>query len=279
MHYLKFTINTQPNEEYISDLLAADLGNLGFESFERVGEALIAYIKAEDYSEKQFKQVIDGFEYAASISFTYEKIEQENWNEVWEKHFFDPILIGDECLIHSSFHDKLPTAKYEIIINPKMSFGTGHHETTSLMIKEILAIDFKDKKVLDMGCGTSVLAILAAKKGAKDVTAIDIDSWCVENSLENILINDTADIVVKHGDADMIEGEVYDVILANINRNILLQDMKKYAASLTTGSILLLSGFYVDDIPIIEEAAKAQHLSKLSFQSKNNWAVLKLIKE
>jgi ribosomal protein L11 methyltransferase len=159
-----------------------------------------------------------------------------------------------------------------------MSFGTGHHETTSLMITEMLKLDFSDKTVLDMGCGTSVLAILAAKKGADNITAIDIDSWCVENSIENIQKNNAPYIQVKQGDANLLKGNHFDIILANINRNILLQDIQQYAESLNSNGVLLMSGFYVEDIPALEKEASKFDLSTQSFQEKNNWAVVKMIK-
>ncbi len=277
--YLEFTIHITHSEEYIADLLAASLAEIGFESFERAGYDLVAYIPKEDYAKDKFDLLLDTFEYAKSIDYSFREIQQENWNAAWEKFYFEPILINDECLIHSSFHEDLPTAKYNIIIDPKMSFGTGHHETTSLMIAEILNLDLDDKAVLDMGCGTSVLAILAAKKGAVNITAIDIDDWCVENSLENIQKNDTPNIVVLEGDVKQLTDKQFDVIFANINRNILLQDIKQYAASLKNSGILLISGFYVDDIPILEKEANLHHLKTIDFQSKNNWALLKLIKQ
>jgi len=277
-NYLKFTIHISSAEEYISDLLASFLGDLGFESFERVGEELIAYIRKDYFRQEAFDGLIHNFEYADIISFEFKEIEQINWNEAWEKNYFEPILIDNICLIHSSFHTNLPDAKYAIVIDPKMSFGTGHHETTSLMITEMLKLDFSGKTVLDMGCGTSVLAILAAKKGADHITAIDIDPWCVENSIENIQKNITPHIQVKQGDVSLLKGNYFDVILANINRNILLQDIQQYAESLNSNGVLLMSGFYVEDIPALEKEASKFDLSPQSFQEKNNWAVVKMIK-
>ncbi|NLK48576.1 MAG: 50S ribosomal protein L11 methyltransferase [Bacteroidales bacterium] len=278
-NYLEFTIRITPTDEYISDLLASFLGELGFESFERAGEQLVAYIRKDNYSQEAFESLINSFEYADVISFESKEIEQINWNEAWEKNYFEPILIDDICLIHSSFHTNLPNAKYAILIDPKMSFGTGHHETTSLMIAEMLKLDLSDKTVLDMGCGTSVLAILAAKKGANRIIAIDIDSWCVENSIENIRKNNASHIQVKQGDASLLKGNYFDVILANINRNILLQDMQQYAESLNSNGVLLMSGFYVEDIPTLEKEALNFNLSLQNFQKKNNWAVVKMIKQ
>lgn len=278
MDYLEFKLNFLPNEDYVADLLAAELGDVGFESFERTEEGLIAFVEQNYFNETNFLKIIKGFEYAENIQFKYREIEQVNWNEEWEKHFFEPIIIGDECLIHSSFHKNLPDAKYDIVIDPKMSFGTGHHETTSLMIGEILQMDLHEKTVLDMGCGTAVLAILAAMKGAKHVTAIDIDTWCVENSIENIHKNNVPEIEVLLGDADLLTGKSFHIIIANINRNILLNDIKKYAACLSNGDALYMSGFYVEDIPVIEQEAARYHFTLASYKEKNNWAVVKMTK-
>jgi ribosomal protein L11 methyltransferase len=278
MNYLEFKLNFLPDEDYVADLLAAELGKIGFESFERTEEGLTAFIDQRSFNETDFSNLLNGFEYAESIRFESREIEQVNWNEEWEKHFFEPIIIGDECLIHSSFHKNLPVAKYDIVIDPKMSFGTGHHETTSLMIGEILQMDLHGKTVLDMGCGTAVLAILAAMKGAKHVTAIDIDTWCVENSIENIHKNNVPEIEVLLGDADSLLGKSFHIIIANINRNILLNDIKKYAACLGAGDALYMSGFYVEDIPVIEQEAAKYHFKLDSYKEKNNWAVVKMTK-
>jgi len=278
MNYLEFKLKILPNETYIADLLASYLGEIGFESFEKVDVGLLAYIDSALYDEKEFLQLIHSFDYADDIRYECKEIEQINWNEEWEKYFFEPIIIDDECLIHSSFHKDLPNAKYDIVIDPKMSFGTGHHETTSLMIAEILKMNVADKTVLDMGCGTAVLAILAAKRDAKHVTAIDIDTWCVENSIENIQKNNVPEIEVLLGDADLLAGKSFDIIIANINRNILLNDMKKYAACMKTGDALYMSGFYVEDIPVLEKEAALYNLVIQSYQEKNKWAVVHTVK-
>lgn len=278
MNYLEFKLKVLPNEEYITDLFASYLGEIGFESFEKIDIGLLAFIDSELYDEVTFLQLIRNFEFAYEIQYEYKEIEQVNWNEEWEKHFFEPIIIGDECLIHSSFHKNLPNAKYDVVIDPKMSFGTGHHETTSLVIAEILKMNVANKTVLDMGCGTAVLAILAAKRGAKHVTAIDIDTWCVENSIENIQKNNVPEIEVLLGDADSLAGKSFDIIIANINRNILLNDIKKYAACLKTGDALYMSGFYVEDIPVLEKEAALHNLAIQSYQEKNKWAVVHTVK-
>ena len=278
MNYIEIKLLIEPNEAYVADILAARLGEIGFESFENTDQGLLAYINQVNFVEKDFLQMIDSFEYASKIQYESKEVEQVNWNEEWEKHFFEPILIEDECLIHSSFHVDLSDAKYNILIDPKMSFGTGHHETTSLMVAAILKMELAGKTVLDMGCGTAVLAILAAKRGAGKVTAIDIDTWCVENSVENIRKNQVSDIDVMLGDAALLAGKKYNIIIANINRNILLNDMKMYAACMDDGDTLYMSGFYVADIPAIEEEAKKHNLSLVSCNQKNNWAIVHTVK-
>ena len=197
-------------------------------------------------------------------------------NEEWEKNFFQPIIIGDRCVIHSTFHQNVPKAEYDIVIKPQMAFGTGHHETTSLIIGELLDNELKDKSLLDMGCGTSILAILARMRGARPCIAIDIDEWCVRNSIENIELNHVDDIAVSQGDASSLVGKgPFDIIIANINRNILLNDMKQYVACMHPGSELYMSGFYVDDIPFIRREAEKNGLTFVHHKEKNRWAAVK----
>lgn len=279
MNYIEVKLSIKNGgESYIFDLLATYLGEIGFESFEETDNGILAYIDDQLFDEKLLEQLVKNFPYTSDIQYKITEIQQVNWNEEWEKNFFEPIIIDNECLIHSTFHKDIPKAKYDIIIDPKMAFGTGHHETTSLMIAEILKMDLEGKSVLDMGCGTAVLAILAAMKGAKPVTAIDIDTWCIENSLENIEKNGVGEILVLLGDASLLEGKHYDIIIANINRNILLADIKKYSACLSKGGMLYMSGFYTEDIPLIEKEANNHHLILKGFKEKNNWAVVETIK-
>lgn len=278
MQYILIDFSIEPFEDYIPDLLAAELGEIGFESFVTTESGLEAYINSDLFTESKLIDLLSDFVIEASIEYKITKIESQNWNEEWEKHYFQPIVIGEDCVIHSSFHKDIPKAKYDIVIDPKMSFGTGHHETTSLMIAELLKMDLKDKKVLDMGCGTSVLAILAAMRGASPLLAVDIDSWCTENSLENIELNNISGIEVMQGGAEVLEGRHFDIILANINRNILLADMEKYASCLTSGGELYMSGFYKQDIPLIEAEANRNGLVMKNFAEKNNWVAVKTIK-
>ena len=279
MEYIKVDFQITPFEEYIADILASELGEIGFESFVNTEIGLEAYASKLQFDESKLKALIVEFSTPSSIQYSTTNIEPKNWNEEWEKNFFQPIVIGNECVIHSSFHKDVPKAKYDIVIDPKMSFGTGHHETTSLVIGEILKTDFTNKKVLDMGCGTAVLAILAAMRGAEDLIAIDIDSWCIDNSIENIALNKVHGIDVKLGGAELLMGMGFDIILANINRNILLADMDKYADCLGCGGELYMSGFYTEDIALIEAEANKNGLKLIEFKEKNNWVVVKTVKQ
>ena len=278
MNYFEINFFITPFEEYISDVLASELGEIGFDSFVSTEDGLDAYALENVFDEVKLKNLLDNFPFEASIDYKVTQIESKNWNEEWEKHYFEPIVIGNECVIHSSFHKNVPIAKYDIVIDPKMAFGTGHHETTSLIVERLLQMDLQDKTLLDMGCGTSVLAILAAMRGAKDILAIDIDTWCTENSIENIGINNIQGIKVLLGGAELLKGMHFDIILANINRNILLADMEQYAACLSSGGELYMSGFYVQDIPLIEAEANRNGLKLIDYHEKNNWVAVKTVK-
>lgn len=278
MRYLAIHLRFDNKEDFVADVLADYLGKIGFESFVTTDEGLDAYIPEKNFSEQEFETALKRFPLDVAMSYVAEEMEDKNWNEEWEKHYFEPIVIGSECVIHSSFHKNIPDAKYDIVIDPKMSFGTGHHETTSLMIGELLQIELEGKTVLDMGCGTSVLAILASKRGAKKILAIDIDTWCVENSIENIALNNVDNVEVMLGGADLLKGMHFDIILANINRNILLADMAKYAACLSSGGKLYMSGFYEDDIYLIEAEAFNNNLQLNDFSKKNNWVAVETTK-
>ena len=238
MNFIQVNFSFEPFEEFMADILAAELAEIGFDSFVPGENGMQAFIPENKFDESSLKQLIADYPIEVAVSYEIITVASKNWNEEWEKHYFEPIVIGDECVIHSSFHKNVPEAKYDIIIDPKMAFGTGHHETTSLVIGEILKMDLTNKKVLDMGCGTAVLAILAAMRGATELLAIDIDNWCTENSLENIALNNVSGIEVKLGGAELLEGLHFDIILANINRNILLADIEKYAACLSSGGKL-----------------------------------------
>ncbi|VBB46744.1 Ribosomal protein L11 methyltransferase [uncultured Paludibacter sp.] len=265
-------------KDYISDILAAYLGEINFDSFVETEKGLDAYILSSEFDRNLLQKHLSNFSFDENIRFEHNETEDKNWNEEWEKYFFEPIIIDNQCVIHSSFHKDYPVCKYDITIDPKMAFGTGHHETTSLMIAEILEMNLEGKSVLDMGCGTSVLAILAEKRGAKHITAIDIDNWCTENSLENIQLNNSKNITVLLGGTELLRDMFFDVILANINRNILLADMSAYVSCLKSNGELYMSGFYTEDIPILEQKATELGLEKIHSKEKNNWAAVKFVK-
>jgi len=280
MKYLEYRFFSEPNIQLVKDILPTVLGSVGFDSFVDDGESLLAYIQVKLANQSLIDQTISDFPLdGIAITYTYKEAEDKNWNEEWEKNFFQPLVIDNKCVIHSTFHKEVPTAQYEIIINPQMAFGTGHHETTTLMVKAILEHNFNDKVVLDMGCGTAILALLSSMRGAQSITAIDIDEWCVRNSLENITLNEITNISVQKGDASTLPiKETYDVILANINRNILLEDMNSYTQALKKGGLLIISGFYSEDVKILTEKAKQLGLKSKSSDSLNNWTRLIFLK-
>jgi len=257
------------------DILVAELGSVGFESFTENEDGVIAFIQEADWNESLLDdiQILESEE--VGFSYEVEEIEQVNWNEEWEKNF-EPIVVDGQVSVRAPFH-KDPQLKYDIVIEPKMSFGTGHHETTHLMIAHLLQIDLKEKKVLDMGCGTGILAIFSEIKGAADIDAIDIDNWCYENSLENVERNNCRNISVFEGDASLLKPQAYDLIIANINRNILLNDMHIYAMSLKKNGTILLSGFYNEDIEKINEIAVLNGLHLEKKLERNNWVGLKYV--
>lgn len=277
MKYLEFSFRILPCTETVNDVLSAVLGEVGFESFVEQPDGINAYIQKDLYDEEAFKEAITNFPLPDTrIEYSYQEAEDKDWNEEWEKNFFQPIIIGDRCVIHSTFHQDVPQAEYDIVINPQMAFGTGHHETTSLIISELLDNDLQGKSLLDMGCGTSILTILARMRGAAPCTAIDIDEWCVRNSLENISLNGVDCIDVFQGDASSLEGKgQFDIIIANINRNILLNDLPQYVRCMHPGSELYMSGFYIDDIPVIQAEAERNGLHLVHHREKNRWAAVK----
>jgi len=273
--YLGFYFNVKPLQP-ATDILIAELGYAGYESFVETEQGVTAYIQKEEWDEHILDevQILNSSEF--EISYTFEEIEQTNWNEEWEKNF-NPIVVDERCSVRAPFHEK-PNTAYDIVIEPKMSFGTGHHETTHMMIQHLLNNDVKGKSVLDMGCGTGVLAILSEMKGAKPIDAIDYDNWCYLNSLENVERNHCEHITVLEGDAHLLEGKQYDVIIANINRNILLQDLKVYAKALHNKGTIFLSGFYKEDIPIIVAECQEHDLKLVETLERNNWVALQLEK-
>ena len=277
MKYFEVTFSVQPYSETAADVLSALTADIGFESFAECEGGVKAYIQQSLFDEDALKQTIAGFPLPdTGIDYTIDEPEDKDWNEEWEKNFFQPIVIGDRCVIHSTFHKDYPKAEYDIVINPQMAFGTGHHETTSSILAELLEADLKGKSVLDMGCGTSILAILASMRGADPVTAIDIDDWCVNNSRDNIALNRIENITVELGDASLLKGrKPFDVIIANINRNILLNDLPAYAECMRPGSEIYMSGFYTEDIPAIRSKGESLGMEFVHFREKHNWAAVK----
>ncbi|MDE5793796.1 MAG: 50S ribosomal protein L11 methyltransferase [Muribaculaceae bacterium] len=280
MNYYKVRFNCAPCSEDITDLLAAFLADYGYESFEPDEAGLTAYIQSAEFSEDKIKEITCDFPIVTTISYESELVESQNWNEEWEKHYFQPIVIAGEVVVHSSFHKNIPEANYDILIDPKMAFGTGHHATTSQMMQYILDIDsMEGKSVIDMGTGTGILAILCKMRGAGKVTGIEIDPGAFDNALENAALNRQAiDFIL--GDASALEKcEPADIFLANINRNVITSDISKYAKKINTGGILLLSGFYVSDIPIIMESATPLGFTiDCTSEEGDHWAALRLIK-
>ena len=281
MKYFEVTFSVNPCNETVTDVLSAITAEIGFESFVECEGGIQAYVQQSMFDEESLKAIIADFPIAdTDITYTITEPEDKDWNEEWEKNFFQPIVIEDRCVIHSTFHKDYPKAEYDIVINPQMAFGTGHHETTSSILGELLDADLKGKSVLDMGCGTSILAILASMRGADPVTAIDIDDWCVNNSRDNIALNNINNITVELGDASLLEGrKPFDVIIANINRNILLNDMSAYTACMHKGSEIYMSGFYVQDIDAIRSKGESLGLKFVHYREKNNWAAVKLVME
>lgn len=273
--YMEYHFTVTPKESG-TEILIAQLGFAGFESFVETEEGVTAYIQKQEWNETILEDVFVLYSDEFSIKYDFKEVAQTNWNAEWEKNF-EPIQVDDAVSIRAPFHEN-PHLKYDIVIEPKMSFGTGHHETTHMMVQHLLQIDLEDKKVLDMGCGTGILAIFAEMKGAKPTDAIDIDTWCYENSIENVARNNCKHINVYEGDVSLLKGRNYEVIIANINRNILLSDMETYTSCLSKNGILLLSGFYKEDIPTIDEEVSKYGLSLESQKERNNWVALKYIK-
>lgn len=272
--YLEYNFKISPLQP-ATDILIAELGEVGFESFVENEDGLLGYILKSDWKEGLLDDLFIMQNPNFDITWTSNEIAQQNWNEEWEKNFH-PIVVGEKCMVRAPFH-KAIEVEYDIVIEPKMSFGTGHHETTHMMLQHILDNDFERKSVLDMGCGTGVLAILAKKRGAGETEAIDIDEWCFLNTKENVERNDCPDIKAFQGDSSLLKDKKFDVILANINRNILLEDIPVYANCLKKGGTLFLSGFYLEDLDAISSKCDAYGLEFEKNLEKNNWVAAKYV--
>ena len=272
--YIEYNFSISPLQP-AADILIAELGEAGFESFVENETGIQAYIQKKEWFSDILKEIVVLRNSRFKIENVFKEIEQENWNATWEQNF-NPITVGDKCEVRAPFHAKSDVA-YDIIIEPKMSFGTGHHETTHMMLQFILDNDFEGKAVLDMGSGTGVLAILAEMKGAKSLDAIDIDNWCYLNAKENVERNSCQHIRVYEGDSSLLKNQKYDVILANINRNILLEDIPVYVKCLNSNGQLFLSGFYKKDIANITEICTDNGLVLEKNLEKNNWVAVKYV--
>ncbi|MDE6450118.1 MAG: 50S ribosomal protein L11 methyltransferase [Muribaculaceae bacterium] len=277
--YIEVRIDATPCSEVVTDILASMLCDAGYESFVPDENGLVAYVRHEQFDKAAVIAVIDALPLPEiTLSWHDEFIEGRDWNREWEKNYFKPIVIGgDRCVIHSSFHTGIPHCEYDIVIDPKMAFGTGHHSTTSLIIGHLLELDLAGKSLLDMGTGTGILAILAAMRGASPVAAIEIDPMAHANAVENVASNGHPEIDVMLGDASLLGGmDKVDIMLANINRNIILADIDRYVSVLKPGSRLYLSGFYVSDVPMLEDKARELGLETVSVRELNDWCCLEM---
>ena len=282
MEYIKVTFRTEDVEEWANDLLASMLGEVGFESFEETSRGIIGYCPAPAFDEAAMKQIVAELPIAdaSMIAYRIETIADQNWNAVWEQNGYEPIEITSECIIHASNKEISQDYKYDIIINPVQSFGSGYHETTRMILTYLLEMDITDKAVLDMGCGTGVLGILACLRGAGSLVSIDIDEWSWRNAIENIEANDIEGAEVVLGDASLLTDypTCFDIVLANINRNILLADLEAYVSTMTPDSYIIMSGFYLDDLAMIQSKAESLGLRYIDHRTDNDWTAVRFQK-
>ena len=277
-NYFEVKALITPYSEDASDLLSAFLAEEGYESFVPTETGLKAYIPTGSYDEDKLKEIAGQFPMEVDIRYTAEEIVSKDWNEEWEKNYFQPIVIDDRCVVHSSFHKDYPSTEFDIIIDPKMAFGTGHHATTSMMIRYLLETDLTGKSLIDMGTGTGILSILAFMRGASEVTAIEIDPGACENAEENFRLNDAKVRLINGDSSSLEECEPADYFLANINRNIILADMGRYASRLKKGGKMMFSGFFKTDCEIIRRAAESHGLTFVSEKEDGEWASLCFMK-
>jgi ribosomal protein L11 methyltransferase len=261
-----------------SEILIAWLGELPFESFEETETGIAGYVPKKLFDQQQLDETLREISLPVSITFKTSVIADQNWNAVWESNF-EPVMIAGRCYVRAPFHPAKDDAEYEMVIEPKMSFGTAHHETTAMMLEYVLETDWHGKHFLDMGCGTGALAILASMRGAKSGVAIDNDEWAFENSKENLERNNISNIEVRLGGKEKIGDDQFDIILANINRNILLDQIETYNSVLRPGGLLFMSGFYKEDIPFITEAAAKFGISLQHQREQNKWVAVKMVKD
>lgn len=278
--YREVRINVSPCSETVTDILAQFLSEAGYESFVADENGLTSYIRNELYDPAPVAEIIENFpieDIKMEVSDIF--VEGRDWNSEWEQHYFKPIIVNGQCVIHSSFHKDIPQAEYDIVIDPKMAFGTGHHQTTSLIIERLLSMNLDKKSIIDMGTGTGILAILAAMRGASPITAIEIDPMAHVNAVENVKLNGHPEIDVVLGDASALSNvQSADILLANINRNIIVGDMESYSKALKAEGTMILSGFYEEDIPVVAKAAEQYGLKQTDYTTRDRWASLSLKK-
>lgn len=278
MNYYELLFTTIPTEDYQQDLLINALGEIGFDTFEELDFGFKAYIPTDEFDQGKLDEVLALYQEMFSFSYEVTLIPQKNWNEVWESNF-EPLEIGGKIYVRATFHQPKPGFPFEIVIDPKMAFGTGHHQTTAMMLGLMLENNFEDKKVLDMGCGTGILAIMASKLGAQKIIAIDYDPVCFESTIENSKLNHIDNITALCGSREAIPSEQFDIILANINRNILMDQLPRYSEALKTGGEMYLSGFYKSpDLDIITGEAGKYGLKYIGFKEDKDWVASKFIK-
>lgn len=275
--YYALRLDVEPCSADATDLLAYLLGEAGYESFVPDDKGLTAYVPAALYSDEAVRTALEEFCFDATVTASAELVEGRDWNAEWERNYFRPIVVGERCVVHSSFHTDVPKADYDIVIDPKMAFGTGHHATTSLILTRLLDMDLQGRSFIDVGTGTGILAILAAMRGAVPVAGIEIDRFAWENACDNVRLNGHPEIAVLCGDASLLQALApADVVVANINRNVILGDIRAYAAAMRPGATLLLSGFYEADCAMVEEAAAAAGLTAAGRTVRDNWACVEL---
>lgn len=260
-----------------NEILMAELAEIGYESFVESNEGISAYIPENNFDASLLQQVVDNYQHLTPISVEYEQLETKNWNEEWERNY-QPIEVAGKIRVRASYHLPDPSFEYDLVIDPKMSFGTGHHETTTLVMEQQLSLDHQNKSVLDVGSGTGILAILAEKLGSNRLTAFDIEEWAYLNAIENAALNDCTHITVFQGTIADCPSDIYDIVLANINRNILLQEIPTYVKFLKVGGTLIVSGFYEFDIADIVQKAEESGLKLIAQKTLNQWATLKFEK-
>ena len=261
----------------MTDVLAALLADEGFESFVPDSDGLTAFVREEVFNLAALDSVISSFPFETAVTESHTLVEGRDWNAEWEKNYFKPIVVDDLCVIHSSFHKDIPTCKYDIVIDPKMAFGTGHHATTTLILRRLLNMDLSGRKVVDMGTGTGILAILADMRGAASIDAVEIDEFAYNNAAENLELNHAEHVRLHLGDATTLaEIRDIDLFIANINRNIITADMAAYTDTLSPGAEMILSGFYEEDIPVIMKTAETLGLKYSDHTVMDRWASLRL---